>query len=221
LSLCALLAAAASVASAHAATPAVGDVFVYRVTNAYSKEPWGSVGHRVEKADSAAITFAVTPDAPSLGLEHTEVYLPNGNWLRHPVTSHDRPVDYQFTPAYPAYEFPLEPGKSWSTRVNATNLATGRQTSVRVDGTVVGTERIRVPAGEFDTIKVRRDVYPGDQDGFLMETRIRETDWYAPSLGRPVRSESRSEWFDRSRSRNRTFYGDWNISELEKISAAH
>jgi hypothetical protein len=91
---------------------------------------------------------------------------------------------------------------------------------VRVDGTVLGTERLRVPAGEFDTIKVRREVYAGDQDTFLLQTHISERDWYAPALGRAVKSESRSDWFDKSRSRNRTFYGDWNISELAEVSAA-
>jgi hypothetical protein len=99
--------------SSSAATPAVGDVYVYRVTNGYSKEVRGQIVYRVEKADSNGIAMAASPDAPSLGEAHTEVYLANGNWLRHPVVNHDRPVDHEFSPAYPAYEFPLEAGKRW------------------------------------------------------------------------------------------------------------
>ena len=207
-------------AACAAAAPVVGTTYVYLVTNGYSKEARGRITFQVEKVDASGITYTVTPDAPSLGQPHSESFLPNGNWLRHPVASHDRPVDYDFNPAYPAYEFPLEPGRRWSTRVAAINAATGRQVSVRVDGTVLGAERIRVPAGEFDTVKVRREVYPGDQDNFLSETHLTETEWYAPGLGRPVKTESRSEWFDKSRPRNRTFYGDWNIAELAEISSA-
>jgi hypothetical protein len=207
-------------AACAAAAPAVGTTYVYLVTNGYSKEARGRLTFQVEKVDANSITYTVTPDAPSLGQPHSESYLPNGNWLRRPVASHDRPVDYDFVPAYPAYEFPLEPGRRWSTRVIATNAANGRQVSVRVDGTVLGAERIRVPAGEFDTIKVHREVYPGDQGDFLSETHLTETDWYAPQLGRAVKTESRSEWLDRSRPRNRTFYGDWNIAELAGVSSA-
>jgi len=94
---------------------------------------------------------------------------------------------------------------------------------VRVDGKVLGNERIRVPAGEFDTIKVRRFVYVGDWDGFRLETNIMETEWYAPVLGRPVRSESKSEYIDNSQCRRNgcpPIRGDWNVYELMSHTSA-
>ena len=209
-----------------AAAPAAGDTYVYRLSNGYNREVRGQIQYRIDKIDADRITVAVTTDTPSLGAARTEVYAKDGNGLRHPLVNHDFLRDYEFAPAYPAYVFPLDPGKSWSVRVTAVDPATGRRNSVRVDGEVLGSERITVPAGAFDTIKVRRYVYAGDWEGFRHETNITEIDWYAPVLGRPVRTESKSEYLDTSRATGGgilggpIIHGDWTVLELAAASTA-
>jgi len=204
------------------AAPAVGDTYVYRVSNAYNNEARGSLTYRVDNIDSDRVTVSVTPDQPSLGLPYTTVSTRDGNWLRHPLINHDMSVDYTFSPAYPAYVAPLDTGKSWSTRVRATNPNSIRGNSVRVDGEVLGTERITTPAGAFDTIKVRRRVYAGDWDTFISETSIVETDWYAPALGLPVRTERNSSYLNPQQcgatSSCTPVRGDWNLIELVRYS---
>jgi hypothetical protein len=203
-----------------AATPASGDTYVYRLTDGYTKVVRGQISYRVDAVDTNRMVMAVTADTPSAGMARTDVYTNEGNWLRHPLINHDQPVEYEFATAYPAYLFPLEVGKSWSLRVDATDPATGRRNSVRVDGEVMGSERIRVPAGEFDTIKVRRLVYAGDTDFFRKETNIQEIDWYAPALGRAVRTASTSNYLDANRSRCcKLIQGDWDIYELVALPA--
>ena len=203
-----------------AAAPAVGDTYVYRLTDGYTKQVRGQISYRVDTIDAYRMVVAVTADTPSAGIARTEIYTNEGNWLRHPIINHDQPVEYEFATAYPAYLFPLEAGKSWSLRVDAINPATGRRNSVRVDGEVIGAERIRVPAGEFDTIKVQRLVYAGDWEGFRRETNIIETDWYAPAMGRAVRSESSSQYLDSTRARCCIrVAGDWNVYELVFLPA--
>lgn len=200
-----------------AAAPVSGDTYVYRLVNGYSKEPRGHLRYRVDRVDAGSVTVAVTPDNAAAGFERTEVYTTDGNSLRRLMESHGEKVEYLFSSAYPAYVFPLEAGKTWSVRVNASVPGAARVRSVRVDGKVLGVERIRVPAGEFDTVKVRRLVYPGDADFNLPETKIIETDWYAPALGRTVRTETRSEFLDLSRCNERAscvHYGDWDVVEL-------
>ncbi|MCE9641739.1 MAG: DUF3108 domain-containing protein, partial [Betaproteobacteria bacterium] len=171
------------------------------------------------------VFVAVTASSAYAGLPHTEMYTPDGNWMRHPLVNHNQVLEYEFLPPFPAYAFPLESGKRWSVRVNARNLVTGRQNSVRVDGEVLGSERITTPAGTFDVVKIRRRVYAGDWDAFLRETNIVEVDWYAPALGRSVRLEANSNWLDTSRSPggggvmgmlggNQVMRGDWTIKEL-------
>lgn len=199
------------------AAPAAGDVYVYRVVNGYNHEVHGKIEYRVEQVAADRIVMSVTTDMPAPGPARTEVYTSDGNWLRHPLINHDQPVDYEFAQPYPAYVFPLEPGKSWSVRVTALNPANGQRNSVRVDGEVLGTERIVTPAGSFDTIKVRRRVYAGDWEAFRFETNIVETDWYAPALGRPAKSESNSGYLNPSRCARGPclpIRGDWNLFEL-------
>ncbi len=208
---------------ARPATRAAGDIAVYRVINAYNGEVRGEIRYRVDKVESASVVVSVSASSPYMGVAPTEVYTMEGNWLRHPVVNHDRPTDYDFAPPYPAYPFPLDIGKSWSMRVNATNPLTGQRRSVRVDGQVLGAERVSTPAGTFDTIKIRRLVYAGDWEGPLRETQILQLDWYAPALGRSVRAESNSQWLDVSRcSRSgcALFRGDWDVLELVSHSAA-
>lgn len=200
------------------AQPVAGDTFVYRVTNRYNNESRGQVTYRVEKVDAERVAVAVTTDTPLLGPARTEIYARDGNWLRHPLINHDQPTEHEFSPPYPAYAFPLETGKTWSVRVTGTHPASGERRSVRVDGEVLGSERITTPAGAFDTIKVRRRVYAGDWKPWKNETNITETDWFAPALGRPVRSERNSGYIDQIMVGIMNTYeptrGDWQLFEL-------
>jgi hypothetical protein len=209
--------------AALAAGPAAGDAYVYRLVNGYNKEIRGQLHYQVSKVEGGNATVLVTPDTAEGGVQRTDLYTGEGNWLRHPLDSHGQLVQYEFATAYPAYVFPLEPGKTWSVRVKASVAGTARPRSVRVDGKVLGNERISVPAGEFDTVKIRRIVYPGDTDYFLTETQITELDWYAPALGRAVRTERRSQWLDLASCFEQgscVDYGDWHIFELAPAGVA-
>lgn len=206
-----------------AAPPAPGDAYVYRLLNGYNKETRGTLNYQVASVDAGRVTVSVTPDNPEAGKQRTYVYTPEGNWLRHEVENHGAKIQYDFAEAYPAFVFPLEQGKSWSMRVKATVPDEQRPRSVRVDGKVIGAERIRVPAGEFDTIKVQRTVYPGDHAFMLSETYVMETDWYAPALGRTVRTERDSRYLDMqscSAFARCEARGDWDIYELVEARPA-
>ena len=207
---------------AGAAGPSPGDTYVYRLVNGYNQQARGHIEYRVDKIDASGVTVTVTPDSSSAGTVRTETYTKEGNWLRHPLESHGSKVTYKFATAYPAYVFPLDPGQAWSVRINATVLGEKTARSVRVDGKVLRTERIRVPAGEFDTVKIRRLVYPGDPNFDQMETQVIEFEWYAPALGRAVRTERRSEWIEPNRCGIASpcdFHGDWDVLELVEARA--
>jgi hypothetical protein len=214
------------------ALPQAGAIAHYTVRNAYNGETVGDVEYRVEKLERDRVIVAVNPTAASVGAPRTEVYAADGNWLRHPVLNHNQLIDYEFAEPYPAYVFPLETARTWSRRVNARNPATGQTRSIRVDGEVLGAERITTPAGAFDTVKIRRRVYAGDWDGFLFETNITEYEWYASELGRAVRLERNSTWQDTSRgmgpggmfgffNNNQTMRGDWYVFELTSAPASN
>jgi len=222
--------AASALAASAPAVPAPGDTAVYRVINAYNGETQGEIRYRVDKVDAGRVVVDVNTSSAYAGAPHVAVYTAEGNWLRHPVVSHDHPTQYDFSPPFPAYPFPLDIGKTWFMRVKATNPVTGRVNSVRVDGRVAGAERVITPGGTFDTLKIVRSVYAGDDDAFRKETVITEIDWYAPALGRAVRTERQSGWFDAGRASDGggVFFnlndgwvrGDWSVHELLKYAPA-
>jgi len=174
------------------AAPAEGDTYVYAEVNEFNNEVIGRFRERVERVAPDRVTVSIEPDGAAAGPARTEVLTKDGNWLQHPVVSRDQRLEYHFAAPYPAYAFPLEPGKTWSGRVGAKVSGDTGARSVRVDGKVLGNERIRVPAGEFDTVKIRRIVYAGDADGTHTETTITEYEWYAPALSRAVRTTRES-----------------------------
>jgi hypothetical protein len=209
-------------AASPSVTPAVGATAVYRVINAYNGDTQGEIRYLVDQVGAGHVVVTATSSFSYVGYPHTEIYTAEGNWLRHPVINHDFPTDYLFAPAYPAYPFPLDPGKSWSMRVSATNMATGRVKSMHVYGAVAGGVRVSTPAGTFDTIKIVRTAYAGDSEIFVSQTVISETEWYAPALGRAVRVERRSHWYDPGRAGRRgdAVRGDWNVYELVSYAPA-
>ena len=204
------------------AAPAAGDAYIYRLVNGYNGETVGNVRYEISDASTArGLVVSVTVDTPGIAMPRTEIVTPDGQWWRRPLDSHGLAIGYEFTPALPAVVMPVA-GKSWSMRVNASIDGAAQTRSVRIDGDVMGNERIRVPAGEFDTVKIRRSIYPGDAGDFKTETRIVEMDWYAPALGRSVRTETRSSWRQSQGCRRGycTYYGDWNVLELTEAHLA-
>ena len=107
----------------------------------------------------------------------------DGNWnlLRQGET--------EYTPFYPSFRFPLEPGKGWPGNVT---FITSDNDTVRheLSAQVAGWERVSVPAGTFDTVKIvlrgRLQVTSavGTGDG-----TISDVVWYAPAVGQFVRKD--------------------------------
>lgn len=207
------------------AAAAAGDAFVYRVVNRYNNETVGHIRHEIVASTAPqGQTEAITVDNTALGSARTDTYTGEGHWLRRPLDNHGTPVGYDFSSALPVVQPLLSSGSTWSIRVQAKVAGEDSPRSVRIDGRVLGHERIRVPAGEFETVRIQRAIYPGDAEYFRSETRIIEIDWYAPALGRSVRTETRSGWRDmRSgcrRAENCDFRGDWYLLELAEMTAA-
>jgi hypothetical protein len=96
---------------------------------------------------------------------------------------------------------------------------------VHTRGKVVGWERVRIPAGEFDALKVRRYVYAGNSDARRTQEEIVETDWYVPAIRKAAVMEGSSQHFDNSRGGGdgggeypERIRGDWLRAELVRYS---
>jgi hypothetical protein len=168
----------------------VGDTWRYAVRDGFTSLPRAPVEYRVTEVQGDTATVEVRTGE----IVSTEVYTRAGNWLRRPPTNMQ---EFIYKPPYQAFAFPLVAGKKWNARSEATDPADGRSFPVRIQGSVLGWERVRVPAGEFDTLKVRRYVY---FDYWRSKVRgqsiIREDEWYAPALGKVVKRETTSRYLD-------------------------
>lgn len=189
-----------------------GDEWKYSLHDGYTRLPRGVLEYRIAAVEGDAVTVQLRHE----GRESIQRYTRDLSWRERPMTNLQ---NFRYDPPYPALQFPLEAGKTWRAYVKATDPATGRTNRVRIDGAVLGWDRVKVPAGEFDALVVRRIVYAGNPEHFLSEEYITEMDWYAPGAGGIVKHSSSSGHLDTSRG-----CGDgtcwwwvnngWNVVEL-------
>ena len=182
----------ASTSSAETPVVAVGNAWTYRVRDGYTGLDRGTQRYRVTAVAGDRVNLVV--ESEQGGQDEMQVYDRQWNWLRRAATNLQT---FTYEPAYQAFAFPLVPGKTWRQRLIATDPRDGRRFPVRIDGTVEGWERVKVPAGEFEAIRVRRVVY---FDYWEYVTRggsdMIETEWYAPAVKQSVRRETFGHYVD-------------------------
>lgn len=184
---------APAAAAASAPQVKVGDYWDYAVHDGWTRLPRGIYRYEVVRVDGNGVVVQLSNDGRLLD---TLVYAAGWNGRELPLTNTQR---FRYDPTYTAYDYPLEPGKKWHKVLRSTDIATGRSYSTHVYGRVLGWERVRVPAGEFDALKVERSVFAGNMEGSRSQEEIREIDWYVPSVRRAVRTSADSQHFDNSR----------------------
>ena len=69
-------------------------------------------------------------------------------------------------------------------------------------------ERVRVPAGEFDALRVQRDIFFAHSDRWRIAPSRRETLWYAPHVNRWVQREW-AGWYRWAGMRGAALREDW------------
>ncbi len=99
---------------------------------------------------------------------------------------------FEWDPYYPSYVFPLEIGKSWEKEVTFTRNFDDRKVVAQLRGEVIGREKVSVPAGSFDALKI---VVKGSYNGSMGSVwggrwsgQQSETTWYAPEVKNFVKS---------------------------------
>jgi hypothetical protein len=194
----------------------VGDYWEYRVRDGYTGLPRGVHRYEVKGLDAQGITLAFSQDGVAGA---TQRLTRDWNGLEQPLTNMG---NFRYDPPYPAYAFPLQPGKRWTTWIRAIDPTSGRSNRLRVEGRVLGWERVKVAAGEFDALKIRRVAYADSPEYFRTPEEIVETDWYAPAVRQVVRREGQSSYLDSSRGEDDSpllVRNDWLISELTSYAA--
>lgn len=169
-------------ASAPAPTVAVGDSWTYQYTDVWKHTPGNLNRTEVTAVDATGIQVDVKRPATGAVLSHYR-YTPEMN-----------PIDrgkMHFAPYYARFAFPLAPGKAWTVDATGDNPAVGKRWRYQVNGKAIGWEKITVPAGEFDAIKVEVvSYYQGEEVGTRGGSgQSKETAWYAPAVNNFVKLE--------------------------------
>lgn len=178
-----------------------GESWTYRQVNAYSGQPLGTIRYEIVRAEPASgkLFRDEQPYGESVGLSR------DGYWLH-------RAADYaylrDFLPPYAAFPFPLSAGEDWTHHWQARHPATGETISIKSHSRARDWERVSVPAGEFDALKVVRHIYADDREWWKSPTHIVEIDWYAPQVNGLIKRIHDSEYHDYRKTRDSLVRGE-------------
>lgn len=93
----------------------------------------------------------------------------------------------QFTPRATSIQFPLAVGQSWTGRYDGYTNDDGASWNADTKCAVKSEEKVKVPAGEFDTLRIEcEDAWSAGPFSGVSKT----TSWYAPKLGTVVKSHN-------------------------------
>jgi len=92
--------------------------------------------------------------------------------------------------------FPLAVGDRWSFEDNFYVKYKNSRGSIRAEVAVVGYEKVRVPAGEFDAFKLEASAQMGGISGIgsTIDAEAKHTYWYAPEARAIVKWEARNPY---------------------------
>lgn len=164
----------APLTEAQAPTFSVGERWEFAFENALEPRKNERYSQTVLRVDGGQAALAVNDRAAASTLLDA-----NGNLVKTASGSYE--------PSDGKLQFPLSVGKRWS---DSYVYRSGTWTS-QVDRTakVVGVERIHTQAGDFDAFRIEQSTSWSGASGNGGYGGTRETEWYAPAVGRIVRMD--------------------------------
>jgi hypothetical protein len=197
-------AAVESVAPPRGPVPAprvrVGDRWRYQRINRYNGLSTGVLTMRVASV-APQLVVRVTDDTGAALPD--EVYDRPWRVLQEPHYD----LVQVFAQPQPVVPDRIEAGAQASTRNDYRAAGLDKPLYWTEDIHAVAWERVHVPAGDFDALRIRRAVWCQHMDWSRSMTRRTETLWYAPSVNRWVQREWTGEY--RSGGRGAVFREDW------------
>jgi hypothetical protein len=190
----------------------LGQSWQYKKLNQYNSQVMDVITDQVTQISQQQVTISRTSgQGNDLG---QEIQLPWGQVIR------DCDWDY-----VQGYQNPIP----WVLGVSGQNLSTGIQTTYQVNNSSyvlpiqismqqIGWERVIVPAGTFDTIRVERFIRFQHNDKTRLDPIRTDQYWFSPELGRWVIRETNGRYLTVSGSRRIDYREDYLRYELQKWS---
>jgi hypothetical protein len=173
--------------AATAPTYQVGDRWVYRVQDGFRQKLIWEETHQVTAASPQGITVQVTAKGASIDDQRTETWSAPGVVQTGAVFDNET---RRFEPPLIRYKYPLTVGERWSQRMrDLNNKDPGPYGGISRTVNVGGYEKVTVPAGTFDAIRLQVYMRLDDETFWRWPTDCTYTLWYSPALGVTVREE--------------------------------
>lgn len=194
---------------------AVGDEWLYLESNGYNREPLADVRYVVDRVAPPRLRIEVD-GKPLSGLRSGQFEEYATPWAVVRDTVYD--LENRYESPLPLLPGQLEPGvrESWQSRVSSDPKEAPRRWNVQIDA--LGFERVSVPAGEFDALRIRRLIKFEHPDFFRSQSERTEQIWYAPQVRRWVKREWTGQYMPKLRSRHPLLREDWIVWELKSFA---
>ncbi len=157
----------------------VGDIWRYRSLDGFTNEVKGETTFRVfEVTDSEISTRLEFKGRPNKG---QMIFDRQWNTVDDGVSKYE--------PNRSDFKFPLNVGSTWKQQAQKTVFTSGTIYSYFTDGKVIGNEKVVVPAGSYDTLKVETDTESRSAGSDGVVTKFVTTAWYSKEVNRFVRMD--------------------------------
>lgn len=193
-----------------------GDEWAYDELNGYNREQQAEVRYVVQGLTPTSLRIEVD-GKPLSALRGGQVETYAQAWAVERDTVYDQ--DNRYEPPLPVLPTLLEPGvrQFWESRVTTGPKEPAKRWHVQLD--VFPEERVQVPAGEFEALRIRRLIKFEHPDFFRTQSERTENLWYVPEVKRWVKREWRGQYMPKLRSRHPMLREDWIVWELKRWTA--
>lgn len=205
-------------AEGHVATTIVdGDEWSYDELNGYNGKRAAQLRFVAEHGNPPALRVSVD-GSPLSGLRDGQLEAYDSAWVVTRDGTYDR--NNRYDPPLPLLPERLEAGarESWQSMVTHDENERALRWHVQIDA--LGHERIDVPAGSFDSLRVRRLIQFEHPDFFRSHSERVETLWYAPEVKRWVKRQWQGSYRPKLDSRTPTLREDWIVWVLTGFTVA-
>ena len=184
----------------------VGDTWQYRHIDGFTNEALYEYSRRVLDVSDSEITVR----QETKGRDRVGILIYDRFWN----LIDDGAIKYEPSNGVP--HFPMTIGKVLKKEYRQKNLKTGAFSVCTVIGQYVGWEKISVPAGTFDTLRLEEQIECRSTGADVAINKTAHKSWYAPSANRIVRSESQTVRDGRVREKTGTELIEYHPAAVAK-----
>lgn len=177
--------------AAAAPSYSTGDRWTYRAQDGFRTPVRWEETHEITAIGATGITVRITQKGPSVDTARTEEWAAPGLVRVGALFDHET---RRFSEPLKRYDFPLASGKTWNQWVDNFDEATRRSGQINRYVRVHGWEKVTLPAGTFDAIRLTVIMRLDDEQFDRFGTECNYVVWYAPAVRGIVREEKDAQY---------------------------